>query len=291
MNIEAIKYNFSKLEMIYDLNIIQIANRKTLCKKEEPDILYLYIQNDGDKLEDRIDYLFDEEYEIFKFNVAIMEGTLKRSFEILSYEQVEEFELNVDSLYDKFINNELVEETICILGPKPPSLYGYDMNNPYYKDLKTKIYNKVEDLIKVGYTTILTNGYIGTEVIGYDVAVEIKKKYPHVNNILATPFLNLSDKWVGKDKDKYRQMMNDADCFVEIDKIQYYKYGQPEVYTKEKLYTKKDDFDIDHSNIFILVNPSKENDEYMNTIKKIKKHIGVYEKPVIEIDSKITFTS
>lgn len=276
--------NFSRIKMYSEEEdrFIEIKDRKfiSIFDKKNPEIVYLYIQNDGTKIKDRIDYLLDEDWKIDTLFASIV---LKNSFinlpyTISSYEQVFEFEYSENnSFIEDFLNKKYINKTVCILGPKPNKLYGYNMKNKQYLELKEKISNALEGQIIRGKNIVLTNGYIGGETLGYEVAKNLKNKYD-IENVLAVPFLKLEDKWVDSSKKQYYEMIKEADAFLEIDKIKNYKYGTPEIYTKEKM-LKKNDFDIDFASTFIVINDNE------GTLNMIKHSIEFANKELIVIDA------
>lgn len=276
--------NFSKIKMYSEEEdrFIEIKDRKFIFSfdKKNPSIVYLYIQNDGTEINDRIDYLLDEDWKIDTLFASII---LKNSFinlpyTISSYEQVFEFEYSENnSFIEDFLNKKYVNKTVCILGPKPNTLYGYNMKDKQYLELKEKISNALEAQITRGKDIVLTNGYIGGETLGYEVAKNLKNKYD-IKNVLAVPFLRLEDKWVDSSKKQYYKMVKEADAFMEIDKIKNYKYGTPEIYAKEKM-LKKNDFDIDFASTFIVI---KDN---VGTLNMIRQAIKFANKELIEIEA------
>lgn len=276
-----IKFNQIIMKSEEELNPIIIKNRKFVftIDKSVSNVVFIYIQNDGNQIEERIDYLLDEEWEIQNLDITILEQNMKLPFTILNFEQISSFDFEDNNgLVSDFLKKQYINDTICILGPKPNNLFGFNMNDIKYAELKRKILEKVEPLIQSGKNIILTNGYIGGETLGFEVGLQLKQTYREVQNILAVPFIDLDAKWIDKTKKEYRNMIQKADGFIEIDKVKNYKYGTPEVYTKEKL-IKKNDFDVDFASIFIVIN------DKTDTLKGIKKQIQYANKILIEIDA------
>lgn len=279
-NIEQTEVTFNSISLRNEdeEHNININNRHFfyLVDKGFSNIIDLYIQNDGTNINERIDYLLDEDYEIVNLSLIVKEKQINLNYKILYYEQVDSIEYESNGFVKEFISKKYVDNTICILGPKPPQMYGYNMDDPTYQVLENKIIDKIRPLINVGKNVILTNGYIGGETLGYNVANKLKAEYPQLINVLAVPFLNLDEKWIDKSKKTYKNMIENADAFIEIDKVNNFKYGTPEIYTKEKL-IKKNDFDIEYASIFVVI------DDYDDTLKSIKKAINYYGKSLITI--------
>lgn len=279
-----IMVNFDKLKMYSEEEnrFIEIKDRKfiSIFDKNNPRIIYLYIQNNGNEIKDRIDYLLDEDWNIDTLFVSLIlkNSFVNLSYTISNYEQVYEFEYNEsNSFVEDLLSKKYLDRTICILGPKPNLLYGYNMKTKEYLELKEKISNVLEAQILKGKDIVLTNGYIGGETLGYEVAKNLKNKYD-IKNVLAVPFLRLDDKWVESSKNQYQKMIKESDAFMEIDKIKNYKYGTPEIYAKEKM-LKKNDFDIDFASTFIVINDNN------RTLNMVKQSIRFAEKELIEIDA------
>lgn len=281
-NIDVIFYNIAMVSDEYN-NPIVIKDRKiiTFGDKNNANIVYLYIQNDGNEIKDRIDYLLDEEWVIDSLNISIKlkNSSINLSYTIENYEQVYEFEYfeNNDFITD-FLSKKYVDRTICILGPKPNFLFGYNMKDEKYIKLKEIIKVELQKQILRGKDIVLTNGYIGGETIGYEVANNLKKQEnASILNVLAIPFFNLSDKWIPETKNNFENMKKESDAFIEIDKVNNYKYGTPEIYAREKM-TKKNDFDIDFASTFIVITDNN------NTLGSMKKYIQFQNKELIDID-------
>ena len=60
----------------------------------------------------------------------------------------------------------------------------------YGKDIKDKIYNLSENLIKSGQNEFLFGGYGNFDITAAHTLKELKKKYPHIKLILIIPYLN-----------------------------------------------------------------------------------------------------
>lgn len=235
----------------------------------------LLIQNDGEYINERFDYLIDEEWKIFEIllNISVNGNLVAYSYDISDCEQIESIEwIGIDGLEEKFLNFEKIENTVCIQGPKPDKMWGYDMNDHKYRELINRVKEDLEECVQMGKNIILTNGYIGGDVIGYEAAKELKTIYPEIAIVVAVPFLNLDAKWSISARNKYHEMKRDADLFIEIDKVKNYRYGNPENFMKEK-FLKKNDFNIDHASAFIVI---KDNDNTMNSIIRTAKHHGKY---------------
>lgn len=82
-------------------NTIEIKNRRFVIEKSktlEGFRVLLFILNEGEELEERIDYLFDEEYQITKLDLTIKDKNKKYSYKINedSFEQVEGKQVDIE---------------------------------------------------------------------------------------------------------------------------------------------------------------------------------------------------
>lgn len=242
-------------------------NTKNVC---------LMLQNDGKSIDERFDYLIDEEWEIKELilEVLIDGNKIDYSYKQSEMEQIESMEWigGISDLETRFLNFEEIENTVCIQGPKPDKMFGYDMNVPAYRTLIDSVKEELEKCVQAGKNIVLTNGYIGGDVIGYTAAKELQQIYKEISLVVAVPFLNLDAKWNTTSKLKYQEMIHNADAFIEIDKVPNYRYGNPGDFMKEK-FLKKNDFNMDHASAFIII---KDNDNTMNSIIRSARYHGKY---------------
>ncbi len=235
----------------------------------------LMIQNDGNSIDNRFDFLIDEEWEVtdLVLEVSIDGDSITYTYNKSEMEQVESIEwIGVSDLEAKILNFEEVENTVCIQGPKPDKMFGYNMSSSQYRELIDRVKEELEKCVQAGKNIVMTNGYIGGDVIGYTAAKELKQIYNEISLVVAVPFKNLDSKWSTEAKLKYQEMIHDADCFIEIDKVPNYRYGNPGEFMKEK-FMKKNDFNIDHASAFIVI---KDNDSTMEGIIRSAKYHGKY---------------
>lgn len=235
----------------------------------------LLIKNDSNSISERFDYLIDEEWNIVELslNITVNGIPVTYTYEVSESEQVESIEwIGADGLEEKFLNFENVENTVCIQGPKPDKMWGYDMKDHRYRELIDNVKIELEKCVQMGKNIVLTNGYIGGDVIAYEAAKELKIIYPEIAIVVAVPFLNLDSKWAVSARNKYHEMKRNADLFIEIDKVKNYRYGNPENFMKEK-FMKKNDFNMDHASAFIII---KDYDNTMNSIIRTAKYHGKY---------------
>lgn len=269
------KFNYISMSSDDGDEEISFQNRKTYFQPEKNTRnMYLLIQNDGTSIRDRIDYLMDEDFFIEELNLSItFNETQKISYEIKEVEQLETVECYGEDkdIVDKILNFEEVNNTICIVGPKPDKMYGYNMKDAKYEKLVQGLMKRIEAYVQTGKNIILTNGYIGGETLGFEAGKRLKAIYPEIMNVVAVPFLNLDAKWPSQSKTQFKQMIAEADAFIEIDKVKHYTYNTPEIYAKEK-FVKKNDFNLDHAGTFFLIQ------DYDGSLSTFRRRLDIENK-------------
>lgn len=286
-----LKITFKSLIMESDMGEQKtFTNRKFFYRPElNTKNVCLMLQNDGNSIDDRFDYLIDEEWEIVRLSLEVLiDGdTIPYVFNKWGMEQIESMEwIGASDLEKRFLNFEEIENTVCIQGPKPDKMFGYDMNAKGYRILIDSVKEELEKCVQAGKNVVLINGYIGGDVIGYNAAQELKKIYKEIVIVVAVPFLKLDEKWPQKDRTNYHDMIHNADAFIEIDTVPNYRYGNPGEYMKEK-FIKKNDFNMDHASAFIII---KDNDETMSGMIRKAKYHGKYVREMFFDDGYLPFT-
>lgn len=266
-------------------------NKKIIIKNR--DIVYLfysidneiyfnlYIENKG--VENRIDYLIDEEYEIKELDLTISNVNNVSFYEhniISEYGQIEiDFK---NQLLASIINSEVSEEMVCVTGHRPDRLYGYDLNNKKYQELATKIANKCEELIlEKNIKYFITGGALGADTVSFFAIEFLKKKYPNIKNIVAIPFKNVFIKWQPTDIDRFNRMLSLADGVIEVDLLP--KYNVPFIRKGDYHISKmnnKNDFMVDSSDYLLAVFDGKYRGSTYNTMSYAKYN----NKEIITID-------
>lgn len=95
-------------------------------------------------------------------------------------------------------------ETCCFTGHR---LISGTVKNKLKETLKTEI----EKLISQGYTSFCNGGAIGFDTIACEVVLALKKTYPHIKLIMILPCKNQDTKWNTQDKEKYKEILSQAD--------------------------------------------------------------------------------
>ena len=119
---------------------------------------------------------------------------------------------------------------IAFTGHRPNRLYGYDLNNPRYKQL-SKILKELLD--KIDYDNPgkglkgIVGGALGFDTLAYNTLYnkKISGEFPEYNSLkieMAIPFRNQNIKWNYIDKIKYSFCLEHSDKITYVDKKDKY---------------------------------------------------------------------
>ena len=158
--------------------------------------------------------------------------------------------------------------TVSFTGHRPKELFGvYDINNPKAKQLALKLTQQIERLIveKEAYC-FLTAGAQGVDQIAFMCVELLKRKYPHIQNVVAVPYKDQAVAWeetlrkakennwvkaisdLEKTLARYYAMLKMADEVVYVDTIQQY---QPKNMPKESI-GKHDNAKLHLASVYML---------------------------------------
>lgn len=146
-------------------------------------------------------------------------------------------------------------KTLTFTGHRPNKLYGYDLKHPKYLELNKFLEEILErKIIEEGYDTFISGGALGFDTVAFLSVKNLKKKYPHIQNILAIPFENQPIKWSQKDKNLYKWMKDTADKVIYVDAEEGYNRTNAEIgaFHKDKLMI-RNEFMIDNSEFLIAL--------------------------------------
>ncbi|MDL5612196.1 SLOG family protein [Bacillus halotolerans] len=149
----------------------------------------------------------------------------------------------------------LRKKTVCFTGHRPNKLGGYDMKNPTMLKLKDKLLEVIEELIiKEEKSRFITGGALGTDQAACWCVHIIKKKYPHIKNIIATPFKEQDKVWSADQKMWYKRMLDVADEIINVEELDKYKVSgdKPGEFSPAKM-QKRNEYMIDHSEAIVAV--------------------------------------
>ncbi len=148
----------------------------------------------------------------------------------------------------KYINEynliqHLRDRTAHVTGHRPNKLGGYDMKNPKMMQLKGKLLEVLEDLIvNQKIDRFVNGGALGGDQAFFWCVHILKKKYPHIKNIVAIPFKNQDKKWSDNQKYWYQKMLYLADEVINVELLEDYSTDEHLLEKTDKRYIPLDDF-------------------------------------------------
>ncbi|MBU5245288.1 DUF1273 family protein [Bacillus halotolerans] len=149
----------------------------------------------------------------------------------------------------------LRKKTVCFTGHRPNKLGGYDMKNPTMLKLKDKLLEVIEELIiKEEKSRFITGGALGTDQAACWCVHILKKKHPHIKNIIATPFKEQDKVWSADQKMWYKRMLDVADEIINVEELDKYKVSgdKPGEFSPAKM-QKRNEYMIDYSEAIVAV--------------------------------------
>ncbi|NMW01910.1 DUF1273 family protein [Bacillus safensis] len=152
-------------------------------------------------------------------------------------------------------SEKIRHKTVCFTGHRPQKLGGYDMKNPTMLKLKEKLLEVIEILIEENECErFITGGALGADTAAFWCVHIMKKKYPHIKNIVAVPFENQDKKWSAEQQAWYRKMLDKADEVINVDEIEKYKDNTVPngEYSVAKL-SRRNEYMVDHSKDIVAI--------------------------------------
>lgn len=171
---------------------------------------------------------------------------------------------------DKYEVELLRRITASFTGHRPEELGGYDMKNSTMLELKEKLLILIENLInKKGIIRFISGGALGADQAAFWCVHILKKKYPHIKNIIAVPFRNQPIKWSNEQKHWYYKMLSLADEVIFVDELTVYNRDEKKQtgeYSGYKMQI-RNEYMVDNSDIIIAIFDGK----LLDTSGKIRK--------------------
>ena len=157
---------------------------------------------------------------------------------------------------------------ICITGHRPDKLYGYNLNDPRYKEL-FKLFKEL--LIENNCTEAITGMALGADILFALAVIKLKCEGYNIKLHCAIPCRHHSDKWAYDSKVLYNYILKSAD---------YVKLVSDEEY-KPWLMQKRNEYMVDQSDKVIAVWDGSKSGTY-NCVKYAEKQ----NKEIIVINPK-----
>lgn len=110
------------------------------------------------------------------------------------------------------------------MGGWKDSLGGYINDHPVVVNLRTVLLEVLEDLIvREGKSRFISGGALGFDSMFFWCVNHLKKKYPHIQNVLAIPFVNQHIKWQSQQRKWYFKMLELADEVIDVARESQYQ--------------------------------------------------------------------
>lgn len=130
--------------------------------------------------------------------------------------------------------------TICVTGHRPNKLYGYDLKNPKWIELKN---NLKSILIENQCNEAISGMALGVDTVFAIAVLELKNEGHNIELHCAIPCKNHSCKWIGESVDLYNYILSKADKVCIVTDEEY----------KPWLMQKRNEYMVNNSDIIIAV--------------------------------------
>ena len=146
---------------------------------------------------------------------------------------------------------------ICITGHRPDKLYGYNLNDPRYKEL-FKLFKEL--LIENNCTEAITGMALGADILFALVVIQLKCEGYNIKLHCAIPCKNHSKLWNKDSQVLYNNILKNADIVKLVSDEEYKPY----------LMQKRNEYMVDNADKVIAVWDGSKSGTY-NCIKYAKK--------------------
>jgi len=115
----------------------------------------------------------------------------------------------------------------CFTGHRPNKIPGFDWNDPWKNEgvytVRNLLLPILEEKIQQGATKFMSGGAIGFDQIAFFTVQQLKKRYPHIKNIVAVPYKEQPKIWRNPEiLYWYSRMLELADLVTYVDKTPLY---------------------------------------------------------------------
>jgi uncharacterized phage-like protein YoqJ len=179
------------------------------------------------------------------------------------------------------------------------SLGGYDRNHYIAIELRKSTLEIIEDLIvNQGMSRFISGGALGFDTLFFWCVNHLKAKYPHIENVLAIPFINQWVAWVDTlplAVEWYHKMVAKADLVIDVARQPEYETGEDrslnpislDDFTKQKMF-KRNYYMVDQSRYLIAFFNGESRSGTANCLKYAQR--GVITRPsIVRIDPRFGF--
>lgn len=135
-------------------------------------------------------------------------------------------------------------KTLLVTGYKPHELGIFDHKHIGITYIKKAIQKRYVPLIEDGIEWIMISGQLGVELWAAECAYELKEMYPELKVAVLPPFLEQEAQWKEESKERYREVLNQADFVKPITNRAYESPSQLRL---------KNDFLIEKSDALLVL--------------------------------------
>lgn len=110
---------------------------------------------------------------------------------------------------------------LIVTGYKQHELGIFDDQHPGIKYIKLALESQFLALLDEGLEWVIVSGQLGVEAWAVEVVIELKETYPQLNYAVITPFIDQEKNWNETNKEKYEELIINADYHVSLTSIPY----------------------------------------------------------------------
>lgn len=113
--------------------------------------------------------------------------------------------------------------TCCFTGHGPKSLpWGYSEKGIKYRRFKKELNKEIRNAMKDGYEYFISGMALGIDIIVAEIVIELKKKHSNIKLECAIPCLNQTEKLQKDSKERYENILNNADKISYVSNTSYF---------------------------------------------------------------------
>lgn len=113
--------------------------------------------------------------------------------------------------------------TCCFTGHRPKSLpWGYEEKGISCRKFKNKLSQEIRNAIKNGYEYFISGMALGIDIVVAELVIDLRKKHPNIKLECVIPCLNQTIKWQEDSKERYENILNNADKITYVSNTSYF---------------------------------------------------------------------
>lgn len=222
------KLKVSLSEMIFEneedsfTKKINDFNTQRIINNDSEILVYI---KESSNVEECIEYLLDEEFEIVENDLKVTYEGVNVNFKVSFIGNVLEEDLNKD-ITDMLLGGLNKKHILGIKGLKQnhPKMFGNNLEQPLYKKMAKDI---VSEVLKIcdsyafdDINYVVTSASLGFDTVAFFAIQYLKKHHlPNLKSILTIPYrdINLSKDWTKADCERFERMKILADIIIYVD--------------------------------------------------------------------------